>query len=115
MTEASRAVSALSSSLTTTPAVRLTRAALYALGVGSVSVAAVSTACGGATEGDDRDTAGIAIYGAPPVGDAGDANPVPFYGAPPMDDAGVGEDGSVQVDASAGEDASAQSDAGDGG
>jgi len=68
------------------PASRLSRAALYAFGAGTLTLA---TACGGSTSDENPDAAPIvdAAYGGPPRDGGGDADAQPgaLYGAPPFD------------------------------
>jgi hypothetical protein len=73
------------------PSVRLSRAALLALGtLGTAGALAVAPGCGGNT------TSTIAPYGIPPVPDAGDdasdatINVAPPYGIAPIPDANLG-------------------------
>jgi hypothetical protein len=82
-----------------TPAVRLGRAALFALGTSAAAIAA----CGGTTSTLDdagtssgssgtssgssgsSGTSGIAAYGGPPFDSGADTQPGPMYGGPPQD------------------------------
>jgi hypothetical protein len=66
------------------PAVRLSRAALYALGAGTLSLA---SACGGtSTTGSPSNDAGTAVDAG--VDAAFDAGAAALYGAPPPQDSG---------------------------
>ncbi len=88
------------------PAQRLSRAALFALGASTAAVAAcsgsVTTPLYGAPAGDsgvldgtpDGEQQTMPPYGIPPM-DAGNDGPVPVpaYGAPPFDDSGLPDGG----------------------
>ena len=71
------------------PAARLSRAALFALGAGTISL---TTACGGAVESNTRDDGGATTAdGSSQTGDGYDGGniAVPYGLAPPPPDSGV--------------------------
>jgi len=96
------------------PSVRLSRAALYAVGVGSISL---SAACGGdvaktgAGGGTDAGRDGLALDSSS-VDTGHSQPPPPPYGAPPPPrDSGMGTDTALQLDATSKPDATTQPDA----